>query len=780
MNMKRIEHYLRRNFPNVSLLDAFCVNQMHFMERSKREICDRQKTKFERSFQEQQVPIQLNEKAVKNLTDTDLPVEAELILSMGPKTALPVTYDTLPITSIIAEVENTISYENLHTEQQIRVRNKAVNIISNHIHRIRKTPLHESERFLLNCYDETAKFLNRHKSDRIMVCKADKGNVTVIMKIDDYEEKMGTLVNDQNTYKCTTDDPFKLTKTMENKNKALLIRLEKDGYIDSYTRNRLTAKHSNPPRIYGMPKIHKNGTPLRPVVSTIGSPAYALSGYLSKILGNIIDGEWNVPDSFKFAEWLRNVAVPDGYVLASLDVTSLFTNVSVERACGVIKKKWNTIRHYTKIPSDRFINLVRFCMIDCAYFSYQGKTYKQIFGTAMGSPLAATIANLVMDDLMDVCISAIDVDILFMKKYVDDFLVAIRPNDLNGLITVFKEYDEHIDFTHEEEENGSINFLDINIKHDHNGGLILDWYTKPMCSNRILNFRSSHKYKTKLNTAYGFINRVLSISDVSLHEMRIADIKRILKINSYPLTIIDKLIQRFCDAKNSTVPKIRVDNVDARYTTMTYIRGMSEQLEKLFGEHLTNTKIAYKYARKVDSLFTVTKDRISDEKKSNVIYEIPCKDCSTVYIGQTGRRLEDRMKEHKNDMKKALGIIGDLLVDDNTPATPTRARNTNRRRSSNRRSTSPILSPGNTALKTHCYREKHFFDFENVKILDTEPILRKRCLKESCLIMLNNNNCNFRTDTENIHGAYIDVIHRMRPQNDVQLNVGTLTQTTNA
>ena len=39
-------------------------------------------------------------------------------------------------------------------------------------------------------------------------------------------------------------------------------------------------------------------------------------------------------------------------------------------------------------------------------------------------------------------------------------------------------------------------------------------------------------------------------------------------------------------------------------------------------------------------------------KKKGVIYEIPCKDCPRVYIGETGRTLEKRLSEHKAAVKK--------------------------------------------------------------------------------------------------------------------------------
>ena len=34
-----------------------------------------------------------------------------------------------------------------------------------------------------------------------------------------------------------------------------------------------------------------------------------------------------------------------------------------------------------------------------------------------------------------------------------------------------------------------------------------------------------------------------------------------------------------------------------------------------------------------------------------VIYSIPCKNCDVIYIGQTGRKLHDRMSEHRRAYK---------------------------------------------------------------------------------------------------------------------------------
>ena len=41
-----------------------------------------------------------------------------------------------------------------------------------------------------------------------------------------------------------------------------------------------------------------------------------------------------------------------------------------------------------------------------------------------------------------------------------------------------------------------------------------------------------------------------------------------------------------------------------------------------------------------------------NRKKKGVVYEVSCKDCLSVYIGETGRTLEKRISEHKTAVKK--------------------------------------------------------------------------------------------------------------------------------
>jgi len=51
------------------------------------------------------------------------------------------------------------------------------------------------------------------------------------------------------------------------------------------------------------------------------------------------------------------------------------------------------------------------------------------------------------------------------------------------------------------------------------------------------------------------------------------------------------------------------------------------------------------------------KDRISDKEKPEVVYKIRCKNGERVYIGETGRPLGVRVKEHRKEVGSITGIF---------------------------------------------------------------------------------------------------------------------------
>ena len=78
----------------------------------------------------------------------------------------------------------------------------------------------------------------------------------------------------------------------------------------------------------------------------------------------------------------------------------------------------------TSLPVDFLIDLLSFCL-NKIFFVYDGTYYKHVFGPALGSPVSAVIANLVMEDVEQRALASSPVKPLFWKRYVDGVISAV-------------------------------------------------------------------------------------------------------------------------------------------------------------------------------------------------------------------------------------------------------------------------------------------------------------------------------------------------------------------
>ena len=159
----------------------------------------------------------------------------------------------------------------------------------------------------------------------------------------------------------------------------------------------------------------------------------------------------------------------------------MFTNIPVDLAIKVATKRLRqdaTLLQRTSLPVEDIIDILSFCL-NTTYFVFEGCYYQQVFGTAMGSPVSAVIANLVMEDVEQRGLASDPVSLSFWKRFVDDVISAVSRNEIDILLQHLNSIEPSIQFTVEREINGHLAFLDLNVHRTVEGKLETDAYPKP-------------------------------------------------------------------------------------------------------------------------------------------------------------------------------------------------------------------------------------------------------------------------------------------------------------
>ena len=134
--------------------------------------------------------------------------------------------------------------------------------------------------------------------------------------------------------------------------------------------------------------------------------------------------------------------------------------------------------------------------------------------------------------------------------------------------------------------------------------------------------------------------------------------------------------------KTNTISKEKYN-----YDGLPYIEGFSDEMSGILKKFNIGV---YTYPYKtIGNILPKIKESVDGIYKRGAIYKIHSKDCSGVYIGETGRYFNTRLSEHKRDLKPIN--LAKLKEDD-----------LNKR----------------TALVKHCFNCEHRIDFGNFEILN--------------------------------------------------------------
>ena len=235
--------------------------------------------------------------------------------------------------------------------------------------------------------------------------------------------------------------------------------------LDSNTYKSMYPTGCVPPKFYGLPKIHKPDTPLRPIVSSCGSVTYGVAKELAKILKPLVGkSPHHISSTQDFVEQAKQIILEPGECLSSYDVSALFTSVPIDPTLTIIKdllEKDTILKERTVMEVSDIILLLEFCLKN-TYFSFQGQFYEQVEGATMGSPVSPIVAKLYMEYLEQKALSTAPT-LQVLVQVCRWHLCHPQGSQLKkGFLQHIKSLDPAIRFTEENnKEDGSIPFLDI-------------------------------------------------------------------------------------------------------------------------------------------------------------------------------------------------------------------------------------------------------------------------------------------------------------------------------
>ena len=399
------------------------------------------------------------------------------------------------------------------------------------------------------------------------------------------------------------------------------------------------------PRMKGLPKVHKQGTPMRPIISGIGSAPHRLAKLLakplSKMLGSLSDT--HLKNSGDLLERLTEIDIKNKK-LASFDVKALFTNVTVDGAMEAIKKVVSAMtQEDLPVPKADFLKLVRYCL-EFGSFSFEDEEYVQHRGLAMGSPLSPVAACFYMEMLENEHFQKIMGDQSIWMRYIDDVIVVTpEETDLDEKLARLNEIDMNIQFTIEVENERKLPFLDMLIIRSEDK-LKFKVYRKQTNKEDLIHFYSAHSDRMKSGIIIGFYLRAYRICSDEYLEEELAHLLSIFKELKYPEAMIIR-----CKRKATKIRSNKSKEKREKKKCKVIVVPHSQHVNTI-AQFLKPADVII-VSRVGEKVGQILKGNNKQNNEKSIVYKIPCNGCTKPYYGETGRSLDVRLKEHRKDIQ---------------------------------------------------------------------------------------------------------------------------------
>ena len=155
-----------------------------------------------------------------------------------------------------------------------------------------------------------------------------------------------------------------------------------------------------------------------------------------------------------------------------------------------------------------------------------------------------------------------------------------------------------------------------------------------MHTNQYLKYTSHNSTSAKqsvINALFDRADNVVSNEKGKIEEKH--HILAALQQNGYPKEFIQRTVKKHHWRKEQQRVRPEEEPKQTKSINLPYIQGLSEQLKRAFNKH--NIKATFYTETTLRSLLSKPKDHIPKDDRNNAVYQLNCKDCEAVYVGET-------------------------------------------------------------------------------------------------------------------------------------------------
>jgi hypothetical protein len=548
--------------------------------------------------------------------------------------------------------------------------------------------------------------LQRLKKDRSIVIKpADKGGATVVWGLDQYLDEAADQLSNDLHYRRTNIDH---TNICASQISTYLQQCVKDNLLNPRIVASLTPRQPRTPCFYMLPKIHKEGIPGRPIISASSGPTDQISRFVDTYIKPLVPLIPSyVKDTPDFIRKLRNVeSIPTTAYLCTIDVKALYTNIPHLQG---IQASISALQQNPPELPIHVLEMLMWFILRNNYFEFNGLHFHQLQGTAMGTAMAPSYANLFMAELESNLLGRYHYKPHLWLRFIDDiFMIWLHSEkELLNFIDWLNQQHSTIKFT-STHSMGQVNYLDLTVYKTSNGTLKTKTFHKPTDASTYLHYTSSHPKNQKNSIPYSqylrlkrnstededfkrstnqltqaFLDRGYPqpILEDALSKTDQRDRNSLLTSNSHKKTKSDKVIfvttynPRGQNIKSILAKHARILSKHPHTSHlkedkfMVAYRRPKNLKDLLVHSRLTMTNLPPGMFRcgaprcqiciHVDTTSQFKNNRTNQLFRTQghitcatkfVIYLIKCTKCQKQYVGQTTQTLRARAMQHRNDV----------------------------------------------------------------------------------------------------------------------------------